>query len=92
MEQSWNIIWKNVIKKRKLRIRPVRSIIEHVFEIKQLIEKTNNYGQEVHFTFVDMEKAYDTVPLQKLWEALDDIEINKIVLNANKKCTNIKIG
>ena len=42
------------------------SAIDNVFVIKQLIEKTNNNGQEVHFTFVDIEKAYGTVPLQKL--------------------------
>jgi len=29
-----------------------------------------------------MEKAYDTVPLQKLWEALEDMEINTIVIKA----------
>ena len=34
--------------------------------VKQLIEKTNDNRQEAHFTFVDMEKAYDTVPLLKL--------------------------
>ena len=28
----------------------------------------------VHFTFVDMEKAYDTEFLQKLWQALEDME------------------
>ena len=44
-----------------------RSTIDHVFVSKQLIEKTNNNRQEVHFTFVDIKKAYDTVPLQKLW-------------------------
>jgi len=32
-----------------------------------------------------MEKAYDTVPLQKLWEALEDMEINKMVIKAIKK-------
>jgi Reverse transcriptase (RNA-dependent DNA polymerase). len=46
--------------------RAGRSTIDHVFVIKQLIEKANNNRQEVHFTCVDMQKAYDTVPLQKL--------------------------
>ena len=32
-----------------------------------------------------MEKAYDTVPLQKLWEALEEMELNKIVDNSIKK-------
>ena len=50
-----------------------------------LIEKTNNNRQEVCFTSVDIEKAYDTVPLQKLWKALEDMEINKIIINGHKK-------
>ena len=31
--------------------RARRSTIDHVFVIKQLIEKTNNNRQEIHFTF-----------------------------------------
>ena len=44
-----------------------------------------------------MEKAYDTVPLEKLQEALEDMEINKIVIKAiqnlcNNARSKIKIG
>ena len=65
--------------------RAGRSTIDHAFVIEPLIEKTNINRQEVHFTFVDMEKEYDSEPLQKLWEALEDMEINKIVIKAAKK-------
>ena len=65
--------------------RAGRSTIDHVFIIKPLIEMTNNNRQEVHFTFVGMEKNIGTVPLQKLWEALGDMEINKIGIKAIKK-------
>ena len=64
--------------------RAGRSTINHVFVIRQLIEKTHKDRQEIHFTFVGMEKEYDTVPLQKLWDALEDMEINKIVIKAIK--------
>ena len=53
---------------------------------------------EVHFTFVDMEKAWDTVPLQKLWEALEDMKIEKNSYQGYKKnlyknaVSKIKIG
>jgi hypothetical protein len=49
-----------------------RSIIDHVFLIKQLIENTNNNNkQKVHFTFVDMEKHMTLYPYKncgKLWK------------------------
>jgi len=38
----------------------------------------------VHFTFVDMEKAYDTVAVQKFWEPLEVLEINKILMKVIK--------
>ena len=31
-----------------------------------------------------MEKAYDIVPLQKLWRASEDMEINKILIKVRK--------
>jgi hypothetical protein len=40
--------------------RAGRSIIDHVFVIKKVIEKTNNNRKEDHFTFVDREKTYNT--------------------------------
>ena len=42
--------------------RAGRSTIDHVFVSKQLIEKTNNNRQEVHFTFVDIKKHMTQYP------------------------------
>ena len=39
--------------------------IAHVLIIKQLIEKNNNIGQEVHSTFVDIEKAHVTGSIER---------------------------
>ena len=61
METSSNVIWKKPVKKKKLRSKAGRFTIAHVFAIKQLIEKTCNNGQEVHFTFVDMEKIMGSI-------------------------------
>ena len=88
MEKLLNITWKKFIKKTEIQAGfwAGRSTIDHAFVIKQLTEKTSNNRQKVHFTFVDMEKAYDTVHLLNLWEALEDMEINKIVIKAIKTC------
>jgi hypothetical protein len=42
----------------------VHSTIYHVFCLKQLIAKKMSVDQPLHFLFVDLEKAYDTVPLK----------------------------
>ena len=77
--------------------RSGRSTVDNVFVVKQLIEKTNYMKQQVHFSFVDLEKAYDTVPLNKLWEALNDMEIDKRITSAIKELykdaeSKVKIG
>ena len=84
-EKLLNITWKKVIKKNKqiqAGFRAGRSTIDTIFVIKQLIDKTNNNRHEVYFNFVDME---NTVPLQKLWETSEDMEIDKIGNKAIKK-------
>jgi hypothetical protein len=42
--------------------RAGRSTTDHVFSLKQLIEKNMSVDQPLHLSFVDLEKAYDSVP------------------------------
>jgi hypothetical protein len=50
--------------------RADRSTIDHVFCLKQLIEKKMSVYQPLHLLFVDLEKAYDSMPLKKLMEGI----------------------
>jgi len=36
--------------------------------MKQVVEKRNATNQETHLLFVDLAKAYDSIPILKLWE------------------------
>jgi len=36
--------------------------------MKKIIEKRNAKNQETHLLFVDLTKAYDSIPVSKLWE------------------------
>jgi hypothetical protein len=44
---------------------------DNTFVIKQLIEKQLSVGKEVHLLFIDLKKAYENIPLIKLWKALE---------------------
>lgn len=59
-----------------------RSCIDNMFTLKQLIEKRKLVNLETHLIFIDLEKAFDTVPIQKLIEILDKSAINKHFLCA----------
>jgi hypothetical protein len=48
--------------------RAGRSTIDHVFCLKELIEKKLSVDQPLHLLFVDLEKAYDSVPLKNYGE------------------------
>jgi len=74
-----------------------RSMIDHIFCLKQLIEKKMAVDQPLHLLFVDLEKAYDSVPLKNLWKALEHYNISNNTIRPIKRlCENsfskIKVG
>ena len=62
--------------------RSGRSCTDNIFALKQIIEKKSAMNQEVHITFIDLQKAYDTVPIIKLWEVLHESRINAALIKA----------
>ena len=47
-----------------------RSITCQIFTPKQIFEKSLEFGKDLFACFVDLEKAYNQVPPDKLWKAL----------------------
>jgi hypothetical protein len=77
--------------------RACRSTINHVFCLKQLIEKKMSVDQPLHLLFVGLEKEYDTVPLKNLWRALEHYNISNSIIRAIRRLyendfSKIKIG
>jgi hypothetical protein len=50
--------------------------------MKQVIEKRNATNHETHLLFVDLAKAYDSIPILKSWEVLGELDINKTLIKA----------
>jgi hypothetical protein len=67
--------------------RAGRSTIDYVFCLKQLIKKKMSVDQPLHLlhVFVDLEKAYDSVPLKNLWKALEYYNISNSIIRAIKR-------
>ena len=56
----------------------------HSFEKKQIFEKSWEYGKDILACFVDLEKAYDRVPRDKLWKVLQEYGVDGQLLRTIK--------
>ena len=75
-----------------------RSTLDLIFALRTIIEKSWEYNKTLHVAFIDLEKAFDSVPRYKLWKCLDeDFEVNgrlgATIQSTYKPCiSNIRTG
>ena len=63
---------------------PGCSTADQIFTLKQIFEKSWEYGKNLFACFVDLEKAYDRVPRDKLCKVLRDYDVDGQLLRAIK--------
>ena len=64
--------------------RSGRSTTDRIFTLKQIFEKSWEYGKDLFACFVDLEKAYDRVLRDKLCKVLQEYGIDGQLLRAVK--------
>ena len=57
-----------------------RSTVDHVFSIRQILEKKWEYNKDVYQLFIDFEKAYDSIKRESLYDILIKFGILKFRL------------
>jgi hypothetical protein len=73
-----------------------RSTVEHIYVIRQILEKCNMQQEDISLIIYDLEKAYDRVPRKLLWLAFRKPNVKQSVIQIirtihnNNKC-RIKI-
>ena len=43
-----------------------------IFALRIIIEKSWEYNKPAYIAFIDLEKAFDSVPRKKLWRCLEE--------------------
>ena len=62
--------------------RAGRSCTDGVFCIRQVITKRLAHNQDTHLVFIDLAKAYDSIPLCKLWQTMESQGISTTYIRA----------
>ena len=75
---------KKIIRDHQCGFRRNRSTIDHIFRIRQILEKKWEYNEEVHQLFIDFKKAYDSIRREVLYKILIEFGIPKILLRIIK--------
>jgi hypothetical protein len=52
-----------------------RSTMEAIFLIRQVMERYKDQKKDLHMVFIDLEKAYDKIPRNIMWRALDNHKV-----------------
>ena len=84
LERKCREIVKSKLEDGQCGFRPGRSTTDQIFALKQIFEKSWEYAKNLFACFVDLEKAYDRVPRDKLWKVLQKYGVDGQLLRAIK--------
>lgn len=64
------VILEPQLEEEQYGFRPNRSTTDLIFSVRMLLEKYWEKGKDLYMVFLDIEKAYDSIAREKIWECL----------------------
>uniref|UniRef100_A0AAQ4PCE6 Reverse transcriptase domain-containing protein n=1 Tax=Gasterosteus aculeatus aculeatus TaxID=481459 RepID=A0AAQ4PCE6_GASAC len=82
LERRVRLIVEPRIEEEQCGFRPGRGTTDQLFTLSRIKEGAWEYAHPVYMCFVDLEKAYDQVRREKLWEVLREYGVRGSLLGA----------
>ena len=79
-------IAEHILPESQCGFRKGRGCVDMIFVARQLIEKAIEHGEALFVLFVDLKKAYDSVPRQALWRVLEKCGVPTVMLSIIQSC------
>ncbi|KAL4113922.1 hypothetical protein QTP88_017474 [Uroleucon formosanum] len=79
---------EEIIDSYQCGFRKGKSTTDHIFAIRQILEKHHEYNKDIHLVFVDFKQAYDNINCNKLWTALKKFGIPEKLVRLIKMCNS----
>jgi len=88
---------KEIIGDHQCGFRRNRSAIDHIFCIRQILEKKWEYNEKVHQLFTDFQQAYDSVRREVLYKILIELGIPRklsrlIKMSLTETYSRVRVG
>jgi len=88
---------KEIIGDHQCGFRRNRLTIDHIFYIRQILEKKWEYNEEVHQLFIEFKKAYDSVRREVLYNILPESDIPRklvrlITMSLTETYSRVRVG
>ena len=82
---------ENITGNYQCGFRKNKSTKTQIFTLRQILEKTKDFGIETHHLFIDFRSAYDTTKREQLYNAMSELNIpNKLIRLTRMTMENIK--
>lgn len=79
---------EHLLEDQQCAFRKGRSIQDHIFTTKQLIEKMHSQQRQLFLAFIDLEKAFDRINRNEIWRILDKYKINHKIIRITRNIYN----
>lgn len=82
LERRLRIYMEEMLSEAQCGFRPGRGTVDQISALRIFLEKSWEYGIDQHICFLDLEKAFDRVPREKMWKVIRESGIPQDLLNA----------